>query len=58
MARELETATSDSIKSEIQYQLEEAEREIRGRKELVNTCQSDADRCEDNLESLKKEGEF
>ena len=58
MAQELETATSDGIKSGIQHQLEEAEGEIRKWKEELNKHQSDADRYEDNLQSLKKEGEF
>ena len=58
MARELETATSDGIKSEIRLRLEGAKGGIRDYKEWVNMYQSDADRYEDNLESLKKEGEF
>ena len=58
MARELETATNDGIKNEIQHRLEEAEGEVRMRKEMVNRYQRVADRYEDNLESLKKEGEF
>ena len=58
MARELETATSDGAKSEIQHRLEEAEVDVCKRKERVNKFQSKADGYEDNLQSLKKEGEF
>ena len=58
LLQEMKTSTSDIMKSEIQRQLEQAEGEIRECKEWVNKRQSEANRREEELGLLKKEGEY
>ena len=55
MLRELSTATSDEMKSEIQCRLEEVEKEIRERKGRINDWERGLNQQEGEL---KKEGEF
>ena len=55
MLRELNTATNDDTKSEIQRRLEKAEKEIREKKDRVNHWERQLNQKEGEL---KKEGEF
>ena len=55
MLRELNTATNDDMKSEIQRRLEEAEKMIRYRKGEIERYERQVNQREGEL---KKEGEF
>ena len=55
MLQDLNTATSDDMKSEIQCRLEEAEKKIRERKGWVDDWERQLNQSEGEL---KKEGEF
>ena len=56
--QDLTISTNDVMKSEIQHQLEEAEREINECKELASKYQSEFNSHEETLRLLVKEGEY
>ena len=58
LLQEMKTSTSDVMKNEIQRLLEQAEGMIRERKEEASAYQSAANRREEELRLLKKEGEY
>ena len=58
LLQDTKKSTSDILKSEIQHQLEEAEKGIHNWKEKANKCESEADSREERIGLLKKEGEY